>query len=74
MYDFYTLGEKSLIKYDIIDNQFYYYICITYQNKEIRDYRKRLVDQGFSAIAAHGFLDQLAKELDMTDSYNCKGL
>ena len=74
LYDLYAYGEESLIKYDIIDDQFHYYVCVTYQNKEIRDYRKRLISQGYSDAAAHGFLDDLAKRFGIDESYNCKNL
>jgi hypothetical protein len=74
LYDLYAYGEESLVKYGIIDDQFHYYVCIAYQNKEIRDYRKRLSSQGFSKTAAHGFLDDFAAKLGINDSCNCKDL
>src|SRR3989344_1374118 len=60
LYELYAYGEESLVQYDIIEDQFHYYVCVTYQNKEIRDYRNRLIIQGFSEVGAHGFLDDLA--------------
>jgi len=74
LYDLYAYGEESLVQYDIIEDQFHYYVCITYQNEEIRDYRKRLRLQGFSEAGAHGFLDDLAERFGINDSYNCKNL
>jgi hypothetical protein len=74
LYDLYAYGEESLVDYSIIDDQFHYYICITYQNKEIREYRKSLIKQGFSKEGAYGFLDDLATRFGINDSCNCKKL
>lgn len=74
LYDLYTYGEESLVGYSIIENQFYYYVCVTYQNEEIRNYRKKLLAEGFSEVGAHGFLDDLAKKFDINDGRNCKNL
>jgi len=74
LYDLYAYGEESLVQYDIIEDQFHYYVCVTYQNKEIRDYRNRLIIQGFSEVGAHGFLDDLATKFGIDDSYDCKNL
>jgi len=74
LYDLYAYGEESFVDYNIIDDQFHYYVCITYQNREIRNYRERLISQGFSDSAAHGFLDEFAERLGIDSSYNCKNL
>jgi len=74
LYDLYAYGEESLVKYDIIDDQFHYYVCIAYQNQEIRDYRKRLASKGFSRSASHGFLDDFALKLGINDVCDCKQL
>ena len=74
LYDLYAYGEESLVKYKMIDDQFHYYVCLAHQNKEIRDYRKELIAQGFSKTAAFGFLDDLATKLGIHDSSDCKNL
>ena len=73
LYDLYAYGEESLVDYDIIKDQFFYYVCITYQNKEIQEYRKKLKkDEGFSDEIAFGFLDDFAARLGISDCTNCK--
>lgn len=74
LYDLYAYGEESLVDYTIIEDQFYYYVCITYQNEEIRNYRKKLIEEGFSEIGAHGFLDDLAKNFGIGDDHDCRNL
>lgn len=74
LYDLYAYGEESLVRYSIIEDQFYYYVCVTYQNEEIKNYRKKLLIEGFSEVGAHGFLDDLANRFYINDGYNCKNL
>ncbi|PIQ86557.1 MAG: hypothetical protein COV74_04050 [Candidatus Omnitrophica bacterium CG11_big_fil_rev_8_21_14_0_20_45_26] len=74
LYDIYAYGEESLAKDKVIANQFQYYVCITYLNKEIRNYRNRLIKEGFSEELAHGFLDDLAARFGIDNSSDCKRL
>lgn len=74
LYDIYAYGEESLVGYSIIEDQFHYYVCITYQNEEIKNYRKRLIAEGFSEVGAHGFLDDLAERFGIDENYDCKNL
>ena len=74
LYDLYAYGEESLVRYDIIEDQFHYYVCVTYQNEEIKNYRNRLKAGGFSEVEAHGFLDDLVERFGIDASYNCKNI
>lgn len=70
--DLYVYGEDGLVPYDLINNQFYYYVCVTYVNKEVEGYREKLKREGFSDAGAWGFLDVFAKRLNISKDSNCK--
>ncbi len=72
LYDIYALGEEKLIGYTALANQFAYYVCITFNNQEIKEYRERLLKEGFSDELANGFLIDFAKSIGISEETNCK--
>lgn len=71
-YDIWNYGEDRFVSESLIDRQFAYYVCITYQNKEIKEYRNRLEKEGFSKESAFDFLDDFAEDLRINNETNCK--
>lgn len=74
LYDLYSFADEDLISYDLVSEQYSYYVCITYNNPEIRGYRDRLLKEGFSDWQAIGYLDDFAKILKISKDTNCKAL
>ena len=72
IYDLYAYGEEGLVPYRIIDDQFHYHICITYNNEEIKEYRNRLKREGFSDESAYSYFDDFASKLKIEDGDDCK--
>ncbi len=71
--DMWTYYQDGFISKELIDDQYSYYLCITYNSKLIKDYRKKLQQQGFSNIESYGFLDKIAQALTLKGK-NCKEL
>jgi hypothetical protein len=72
LYGLYSYGKDRLVPYSVIEDQFSYYVCITYHNGEIQDYNGGLADQGFSKPLANGYLDDFAKKLKIENIEDCK--
>ncbi len=62
LFDIWSYERDRLVYKDFINNQFGYYLCITYNNKEIKEYRSYLNSIGFTDYGSWGFLDDLANE------------
>jgi len=72
--DLYTYGEEGLVSYNLIYRQFAYYVCLTYNHKEVQAYSQKLRDEGFSTELSNGFLENFARKLGVTDKTNCRTL
>ncbi len=71
--DIWTMSRAGMVSYGLFDAQFAYYLCITYQNKEIQGYRARLRSLGFSDDNSYNFLDEISPTLG-GEQQNCKTL
>ena len=71
LHDVWSLGESKLIGESFVDDNFRYFVCVTYNNKEIQDYRRRLREEGF--IDDHLFLDDFANRVGVAGK-NCREL
>ncbi len=70
--DIWSFYEDGFITKDLIENQYGYYLCITYKSKFINNYRKKLLTDGFSESESYSFLEDIADELSLKEK-NCKG-
>lgn len=68
--ELYLFGDEGFISFDLLNYQFGYYVCITYNNQEIQEYIKRLKSIGFTN--PYKTLDYLAEEMDITSKTDCK--
>lgn len=68
--ELYLFGNEGFISFDLLNYQFGYYICITYNNQEIQGYIKRLKSIGFTN--PYKTLDYLAEKMDITPQTDCK--
>ena len=71
-YDLYSFADEDLISYKLASEQYAYYVCITYNNSEIQDYRNRLLNAGFSDWQAVGYLEDFVNILGISKSTDCK--
>ena len=71
LYDIWAFHKQSFISKELLDNQYSYFFCITYNSPEIIKYREKLRKEGFDN--AHNFLDELAEEFDLVGR-NCREL
>jgi len=69
LHDIWAMGNEGLIKKSLLEDNFAYHVCVTYNNREIREYRDRLREEEFAN--AHNFLDDLASEMNVVDK-NCR--
>ncbi len=70
MSELYLYGEEGYIQYDLIGEQFGYYICITYNSEEIKNYTKELENENFED--PFEFISNLANKLGIYEGYDCK--
>lgn len=68
--ELYLFGDEGFVSFDLLNYQFGYYVCITYNNQEIQGYIKRLKSLGFKD--PYKTLDYLAEEMEITPRTNCK--
>jgi hypothetical protein len=74
LYDLSSFAEQDLISYTLVEEQYAYYVCVTYINPEIQGYRNRMLKQGFSDWQAIGYLESFAKLLGISKTSDCKAL
>ncbi len=72
LYDLNSIASHDFVDYSVVGSQYSYYVCITYNNKEIQQYRERLLNEGFSDDLANGFLEDLANNLGISHDTSCK--
>ncbi len=72
--ELYLYGEEGFLSYDLIENRFDYYVCITHHNKEIQGYLKRLAsEEGFvEEGGTYSFLEEFAQKLGVADKKDCR--
>lgn len=70
--DMWSYYKDDFISKELIDDQYGYYLCITYNSKFVNDYRKRLLTTGFAEGEDYSFLDIMAEELKLKGK-DCKG-
>jgi len=68
--ELYLFGDEGFVSFDLLNYQFGYYVCVTYNNQEIKEYIERLKSIGFTN--PYKTLDYLVEEMDITPQTDCK--
>lgn len=70
--DMWSYQEGGYVSQDLINDQYGYYLCLTYNSKFVNDYRKRMLKIGFAEDENYTFLDLMAEKLKFKGK-DCKG-
>lgn len=69
--DIWGFYKEGFISKELLDEQYSYFFCITSNSSEIKKYREKLSDEGFSD--AHDYLDDISSELNLKGK-DCRDL